>query len=421
MSNHAPISSRTGLNASQVKALQNSLNLFKRGTVIDVPVGSTYGDLENLGKVGEDLTQRFTRHFLQGSWRVHFMLLDSDKSNAYAYWMNSFEAVCVTSTMAREIDALCGDVARYLIQHPGKGSGFAYIHDVPLSLEVREASLKGLLMQGAMAFLVGHEAGHLAAGHKPVLLAKANAAGAVAEHSEESDVVVDQFVATAKTEDDRAGKHSLRLNAHEVDADVQGFALTAVYWLTVRNEVCSEADLPHDAALILAACSMPERLLLLASTGAAITLSLMGFKEFKDDWNSQSTHPLTSVRCVVGLGALGKMLGDDGAQHLPLELRRECWEALSLVHSRLGSLILDAARYDGNYSAFARQLENTPREDKLNMMFRGTGVAQAVEKSNEVVSYLAALSAEFNACAPQRANALRVPLTSLIQWSAADS
>ncbi|TAK93503.1 MAG: hypothetical protein EPO09_12425 [Aquabacterium sp.] len=417
MQNRTSISSRTGLNSNQIKALQDLLDVDRRGKVVDAPGDGTYDDMNPLAKVGEDLTERFTQGFEVGSFRVHFLLLDSEKSNAYAYWMKSFEAVCMTTTMAREIDALCGDLANHLVQHPGESGGFAYIHEVPISSNLREASLKSLLVQGAMAFLVGHEVGHLAAGHKPLFLKKTSVAGAMAENRKVTDVAVDQFVATAATDYCDEGGHSLRFNAHEVDADVQGVAFAAAHWLAIQSEVSTSAHLPDSADLIRAACANPSRLLLLASTGMAVSFSLMGFKQWGNDWNSQPTHPLTAVRCVVGLGVLDNLLDDNVPQGSPLELGPDCLEGLSLVHSRLGSILLDAARSDGQYSEFARKLEDTLENDRLNLMFHGTGVAQAVQKSSEVASYLADLSAEFNACAQQRALALRVPLASLVPWS----
>ena len=122
--------SRTDLNDNQIMALQNALNAKGRGKIINVPVGGEYAvDLETVAGVGEELTKRFTRHFLKDSWRVRFLLLESNRSNAYAYWMSSFEAICITSTLVREIDTLCDDVASYLVRHKDERSGFTYLHE----------------------------------------------------------------------------------------------------------------------------------------------------------------------------------------------------------------------------------------------------------------------------------------------------
>ncbi|MBT9503153.1 MAG: hypothetical protein IV092_18045 [Burkholderiaceae bacterium] len=416
MSNPTAAASRTGLNSNQIKALQKVLDDKKRGKVIDVVMGTPYApDIEPIAAVGEDLTERFTDHFIKtSSWRVRFLMLDSELSNAYAYWMSSFEAICLTTTMAREIAELSDDVARYLLKRSGHGSGFAYLTDVDLPLHVKHAALRSLLIQGAMTFFVGHEAGHLAAGHKAVIVTGASNA----DPDEEHVLFVDEFVAAAKAEGATSNNRSLRLNAHEVDADVQGFALAAAFWLNLKGELEAADDLPAEAALICASCTQPDRLLLLASTGAAIAMSIMGFKEFDGDWNKQPTHPLTAVRSLIGLVVLSKRLTQDQAEQTTLRLLPQCVEALSLVHSRLGSLLLMAARADGNYSPVARMLEDAPKEQKLDLMFHATGVAQAVSQSHDVVSYLAALSSEFDACASLRASGVRVAPTSLAQWSA---
>ncbi|MBV7536223.1 M48 family metalloprotease [Duganella sp. sic0402] len=416
-----PILSRTGLNSHQIKALQVALDQKRRGEVIDVPAGKSYGaELEVLVKMGEDMTKRFTRDFQAESWPVHFVLLDSKISNAYAYWMASFEVICMTTTLAREIDELCDDVARYLVNHAGNVSGFSYLRDIELTIEVKSASLKGLLVQGVMAFFVGHEAGHLLAGHKPVVLAAAAGAGGdlQGEKDPEFEFFVDDFIAEVASKNEGAGVHSLRLNAHEIDADVQGFSLTARFWLELQEVTQSGVKWPAEAALLPAVSSKPDRLLLLASTGAAIAMSLMGFKQFKGDWNKQETHPLTAVRCVVGLAVLANRLADRPQERLTLQLQGECIEALSLVHSRLASILLMAAKADGEYSQVAQMLKDKPEDQQLGVMFHATGVAQAVALSNDVVKFLAELLREFKACAPERAKAIRVPQEMLVEWSA---
>ncbi|PJC96467.1 hypothetical protein GQ37_022640 [Janthinobacterium sp. BJB1] len=410
---------RTKLNDNQIEALQRALDYKKRGTVIDLPAGKVYnGDIEILAKVGEVLTERFTDHVRPGGWPVRFVVIESRISNAYAYWMSSFEAICMTTSLAREIDSLCDDVASYLVGHHHERSGFAYIHDVGLSDEVKRASLKGLLIQGVMAFFVGHEAGHLLAGHKPVIIAAASAATAGDEDSEELEFVSDDFFTEASSTAAVAGLHSLRLNAHEIDADVQGFALTAAFWLDLHEVTRSDFKLSAETELVLAASSSPDRLLLLASTGAAIAMSLMGFAQLSGNWERQATHPLTAVRCVVGLAVLANRLAAQQQQKLTLQLQPECIEALSMVHSRLGSILLRAARSDGKYTDVARLLEDAPSNRRLGLMFEATGVAQAISKSDEVVRFLAEMSAEFNASASQRSTAIRVPMENLVEWTA---
>lgn len=266
-----------------------------------------------------------------------------------------------------------------------------------------------------MAFFVGHEVGHLCAGHKPVMT---TAAATENEQEGEEDFFVDDFIVEAASKDDGPGVHSLRLNAHEVDADVQGIALTAAFWLNLHDVTRSDSELSSEVDLIRAASSRSDRLLLLASTGVAIAMSLMSFKQFDGNWNKQPTHPLTAVRCIVGLTVLANKLAASPLEQLTLQLPQECIEALSLVHSRLGSILLRAAQYDGVYSEVTQMLKDVPNNTKLGVMFHATGMTQAVAKSNDVIRYLAELSEEFNACAPRRDMAIRVPRNLLTEWGA---
>lgn len=412
---------RIDLSSSQIKSLQQSLDMNARGKVVDVPLGTAYDDiLETVARVGEEMTKEFTgpSSFKPGGWRVRFLLLESGTSNAYAYWMTSFEAICLTTTLAREIDTLCDVVAKSIVRDSRKGGGFAFLQELDIPPRDKWAMLKGVLMQGAMAVYVGHEAGHLAAGHKPVMTSGASATEA-ADPQADCLLYVDDFVSASHDEEGAPTTRSLRLNAHEVDADVQGFGLTARYWQRRRDHVLTAKKLPPDATVLRAACAQPERLLLVASTGAAIAIALMGFKTFSHDWNKQRTHPLTAVRCVVGLGALANLLAGDVGPESTLLLRPECMEALSVVHARLGTLLLTVAKYDGKHSDLTRRLEVTrDPNQRLLLMFNATGVAQALTQSNDVVRYIAQLCKEFGACAPMREPAIRAVPNGLVEWSA---
>jgi hypothetical protein len=412
--------SRTGLGLNQIAALERTLNTRKYGRLIDTKKGSSYGKYEAVARVGEELTGFFTQHFSKKGSRVHFTLLGSKIANAYAIWQQSFETISLTSRMAMEVEALAGYVAKYLAERSSNDSGFSYVHDIPLESAEREAALKSLLLQGAVAFLIGHEAGHLAAGHKPILLGTAMATAQRKRRRTARGVVLDRVVmAKAVAGPAQQVKNSLRLNAHEVDADVQGIALTAAYWLSIRGELQTSTSPPVDAALMLEACAQPERLLLLASTGAAIALSMFGYKAFEADWSNQCTHPLTAVRCVVALGALGKlMIGH--ASNSALELCQECTEALMIVHQRLASLYLEAADADGQSSPVEQMLRAAAVDERMQLILRVTGIAQAVENSSALAGYLSELSAEFDSCGETRRPYIRVSEDSLLRWTAVE-
>jgi hypothetical protein len=417
------MSSRVDLSANQITLLQKSLDAKARGKIMDVPLGTPYDDheLETIARIGEEMTKEFTgpSHFKPGGWRVRFLLLDSEASNAYAYWMTSFEAICLTTAMAREIDLLCDVVAKSIVRDSKKGGGFAFLHEIDIAPEEKWAMLKGVLMQGAMAVFIGHEAGHLSAGHRPAITSSASATESEGTQAEDVLLYVDDVITAPAADEGPPPPLSLRLNAHEVDADVQGFGMTARYWQKRCDDIRAAKEFPPQATILKAACARPERLLLIASTGAAIAISLMGFKTFAADWNKQPTHPLTAVRCVVGLAALAKLLtGDEGAKSTLL-LRPECMEALSVVHARLGTILRAAAKHDGKHSDLTLKLAGALNNDqRLQLMFNATGVAQAMTRSNDVVRYIAQLHAEFSACAPLRLHAIRALPNRLVEWSA---
>lgn len=425
MSSTPSTSNRSDLSADQVKALQTSLDSRGHGKIIEVRAGMQYDeDVEQIAAVGEKLMQTFTGRFVPGGWRVRFVMLDSEASNAYAYWKSGFEAICMTNTLAREIDYLCNDVALSIGGNHNSASGFAYLKDIDIPEDHKLGMLKGLLVQAVVAVFLGHEAGHLGAGHKPVFFGNTAAADSGESLVDEPALFVDELFAAAKSADSGSSAHSARFNAHEVDADVQGFALASAFWLTSQRQLGAMAAPPYEATVMKAAFATPERLLLLVSTGAAIAVSLMGFKKFTGEWDQQTSHPLTALRCLIGLTVLGKLItGDEPDQcdedgHLPLMLRPECMEALSLVHARLGEIVLAAAKVDGKYSPFTLRLKKANKVGRLRLMFRATGIAQAVAKSKDVVRYLAELSAEFDACASLRKGAIRVVPATLVQWSA---
>lgn len=410
---------RLGLTRNQIAKLQEALDEKAHGKVIVVRAGRSYGaHLELIAQVGERLTAQFTSHF-DKDLPVHFVMLGSGKSNAYAYWMNSFEAICMTTTLAQEIAGLCGDVAEYLVRLHGGSGGFAYLQDVAMPPDVKHAALTALLIRGVMAFFIGHEVGHVWAGHKPIMVrTTAATAEPDGDRQEAAECFGDAVIAEAAAGEEGAGGDALRLNAHELDADVQGMVLTAAFWRQLRDQAQAGGGRPEDAALRAAAMASHDRLLLLASSALAIAMSLMSFKQFSGAW-LQPTHPLTAVRCLVGLRVLANALAETTEQYLTLELPGPSVEALTMVHMRLASLVLKAGKVDGQYSDLALQLKHAPgSDDQVQLMYRATGVSQAVERSNDVVAFLAQLGAEFNACAPLRARALHGTGDALVQWSA---
>lgn len=423
MPSPTPVQNRIDLSASQISSLQQSLDKKARGKVLNVPRGTPYeGDeLEAIARIGEKMTKEFTgpSNFKLGGWRVRFLLLDSNVSNAYAYWMTSFEAICLTTTLAREIDTLCDVVAKAIVTDSRRGGGFSFLHELDLEPTEKWAMLKGVLIQGAMAVFVGHEAGHLAAGHKPIMTSGASTPENEDTNAQDSLLYVDEVITASALGKGAQSTGSVRLNAHEVDADVQGFGLTARYWQKQRRRVLDATNLPPEATVLKAACALPERLLLVASTGAAVAISLMGYKTFADDWNEQETHPLTAVRCVVGLSALAKLLTGGGSAESTLMLPSECVEALSVVHSQLGAMLLLAAEVAGMHTDLSRRLKDTKdAKQRLLLMFNATGVAQAITRSNDVVRYIAQLSAELAAGASVREQAIRALPDRLVEWSA---
>lgn len=76
-----------------------------------------------------------------------------------------------------------------------------------------------------MAFFVGHEAGHLLAGHQPVLLAAAAGADGYKEGEKDPEFFVDEFIAEAASKNESASVHSLRLNARMFKAPERAKAI----------------------------------------------------------------------------------------------------------------------------------------------------------------------------------------------------
>lgn len=403
--------SRTGLSPSQLAVLQSTLTNEKRGKIVHVSIGRSYGKMESVPGIAEWLTELYASRFAKTTRLVSFVFVGSKKSNAYVYWYSSFDVVCITSAMAKELDHLAGELAWRLVQNVRKGGGFSFLDESPLTSSERRAAVKSLLLQGAVAFVVGHEFGHLAGGYDGVAAQGAQAASLRRKRKRQEGVLLDQFLSGASAmSSGEAG--ALRSQAHELDADVQGMALAWVSWEALRCELDDPAFLANPRKQLLReACSTPERMLLLACTGAAIALSLFGYRQPEGDG-----YPLTAVRCIVGLGVLNKMFMDN-REGSPLELSPESTEALILVHQLLGDYVLRAAQTSPEPWPLAETLEATAVADRANVMLRATGIVPALEKPELLRSYLSSLADAFNECAALRAPKARMEQERLVRWS----
>ncbi|AJK45826.1 hypothetical protein BGL_1c13040 [Burkholderia plantarii] len=338
--------------------------------------------------------------------------------NAYAIWLANCDIVMITAGLLREIEIMSSVASRMAmsgINH--SNSTFSRtLGKIKIDTGTHSAvdqALAGLIAQGVFSFIVGHEIGHLAAGHLgiihkyPVISAKTPTSGsAIAEIS-----------AVALTQE----KGRVERNSMEIDADIQGCHVLMHHWDLVLANVLADTDQHPEKRLAVEVFAG-----LLADTDAKIFLSisclgmaiaLLGFGDFDEKRLLGKSHPLQAMRFLVGMRTIIELSDHHEEAHLAM-IRTAGAEAMAYLHAVLGSLILKSHEA-GNETQCSNLLNQTAPQQRTELVMQWTGMSAAIAAMEEVGSQLGALATAFQSTAALREPHLRWPAHQLVDWSVA--
>lgn len=404
--------SKSGMNQAQSSQFAQWLASSDMGTAIDTNSNGQLGPLELGSELGRRLCATAHRDYLP-NLPLFFVPIDHPKSNAYACWLGSFDVVAITARLMREVETLSLRTASYILAVGQKGtdetqrSSFAQLFAQAPFSEKHLDGLAGLLSQGILAFLVGHEVGHLVAGHRGTFEKYQWSKSAVGMGciNEANQAPRDEYIAKV-------------LNAHEIDADIQGLQFLLEHWsLVCHNSKRSDGiSIDQEVAAKIFHTLLANNLdrVFMSVLVVSMALALLGFQDYQKGSLLRPTHPLTAVRMLAAAKLLPLMLG---TQSTYTELiQRQCVEAISVVHSVLGSILLDSLALGENFQA-AHELKATPVEGRLDVMLDLTGISPAIRDFESFGMYFKELACAFEDTAHLRTSHRRWTIERIHSWT----
>lgn len=408
----------SGISREHLVLLETELATRGMGSPIEVDEGQSLGLIDELSLLGRRLCAKASA---SNGWDrpLHFLPLESPKRNAYAFWVGPCDVVHVTAPLMREIEAFSTAAAAMALKEayrPGPENSFGCLVAVTSNDAMTADALAGLIAQGTFAFLVGHEIGHLTAGHLGViqkypLSDQVGPAGTCA---------IDEHLASADIAPDEASPASLARNSIEVDADVQGCQHLVEHWRSVlrlaKTSEQSGTEAEKRAAVVFSILLADEKTCLFLSTVCAATgIALLGFGTFDADRLLTKSHPLSAMRILVNMRVLTAMYESNGDAQLAL-VRSKCAEAITFVHAVLGQLLLDA-RKAGLKIPTADLLAASPATKRLDLVMGFTGMGAAIDAMEAIGDQVIKLASAFEGTWGLRRPHRRWPANKLVQWS----
>lgn len=350
---------------------------------------------------------------------LYFLPVQSKISMARALWLGDFDAVIVTAPLIREIQALATKAASMACDsalRPGTGcrSRFSRIGTERLQQPSASNVLQGLLTQGMFAFLIGHEIGHLAGGHLGVIQAY--------RHPRKAEAPTGAIGAI----DDAAGepdvgdpKVAVHLNAIEVDADVQACDFLERHWTWVCNNAKkslleADPDKRLAAEIFTVLLDSPESRFFISMVCMTSMIALLGLGDFDPTRLLRKTHPVSATRVITAMRTLTCMCSLDPVARLDL-YRNESAEAISFVHCVLGSILIQARKYDQS-NPVAQQLALVAPAERLAFLLAQTGIQGAIESMEDIRLHTQTLAAAFNKTLRIRIPHRRFAHDELVRW-----
>jgi hypothetical protein len=341
---------------------------------------------------------------------LHFLPLASADLNARVAWIDGCDVVMVCTGMFDALKRLARLEAAKAYNIANKRemrSIFGGLFEQVKSGERAHLALKRMFLRGAMAFLVGHEIGHLVAGHQGVF-GKFTAFGPGASANEGA---IDE-IGCASMADAATGPARLAVNSLEIDADVQGCKLLETTWLAAHpNDEVERAVLHYMLESV-------ERRLFISATSISAVFFLLGFNGFDKAAILQKSHPLTSARLVIALQCVSQLYRVDFAQQRASG-SSPTNEGLMFINGCFGSLLLDAyaARTDDKQPGIAAEFSALPQVERHERLLRHTGVYGAMHNILAINEQLALLRAAYDSYENNRRPRRRWMPQDLVNWT----
>lgn len=350
---------------------------------------------------------------------LYFLPVSSKARTARALWLDGFDAVTITAPLIREIQALAGSAAKLICASAMRTetaslSSFSRAGLERLQHPFASDALHGMLTQGMLAFLVGHEIGHLAAGHLGVIQTyrhpskkstTASATGAMSDTAGEPDIG-----------DPKVAAH---LNAIEIDADVQACDFLLRHWEWVGSNAkksLDDAD-PNKrlaAEIFTSLLDGKQARVFISLVCMTSMIALLGLGAFTPDRLLRKTHPLSAMRVIISMRTLISLYEVEQTSQLQL-YRSEGAEAISFVHCVLGTILLQASELDES-NQVAQQLAAIQSADRLDFLLAHTGIGGAINAMEEIGLHVKTLNQTFEQTLRIRIPHRRFAHKEIVRW-----
>ena len=413
----------SGLSPARSDKLKSWLSRNQYGTSIDGHSESDFGSIWAATEICRQLSEVGHGLYTKQAIPLFFVPIEGQERNAYAYYVQdaNFDVVSITRALLNSVDEFTFFLGRYLMLSPERkvGGSLNFLYKTEGDLKVKVDILGTLIRDGVLAFLIGHELGHLMAGHLAVVHELRNQANFVG--ADESSVWDEALMASMAKELMHDLEKSSILNALEVDADIQGMDFLARHWRAVFDDNNLS---PDQTAIYSDALKTTERRYFISLTCIGIAFLLLGFKPFDGSWMAQPTHPLGATRLLIALKALPSFF--HAANGLEL-IRAEAVESIVLVHSAWAQKLLsdektgvssDASSATKRDADILKVVKSKPSEKKHNYMLSASGVLGAIHASEQMGEYLTQLSESLASTEALRSYAMRTRVEKLKQWKA---
>lgn len=415
---------KSGMLPKEYKALKAFLQKQGWGTPVDTNAQLFLPTLEELAQLGRNMCCRARTHYLS-TRPLYFIPLAHHEQNAYAIWLQNADFIAITTPLIEQIKTFSAYAAKYGVNRAlpnstptSQRSSFSALHDYVVSNKVTTIdAVSGLLIQGAYAFLIGHEVGHLASGHPGVF----NEYAAASQRSSINETVA----ASGESYADTAQKQVI-FNSMEVDADIQGVKFLLSHWdhvlgNTTRSECNSSEEERFTAQIFRTLLNPPQTRMFISVASITIAIALLGFGKFNEKQLMQKTHPLSAMRVLLAMRAITDLCQSDeqdksGAIKNEL-IADECKEALFFIHAAMGQMLLQAHSL-GEKTDFAKSIAQTPPENRLKFMLDQTGMFAAIGSIESISNHIQVLSNTFNSTAALRVPHQRWASKDLLRWTA---
>jgi hypothetical protein len=414
-----PSKYKSGITDEHLQTLGKWIGEEYAESPIEVHVGNSLASLEQESELARRMCRLAARRYAKPR-PLYFLPVQSKISNARALWLDGFDAVTVTAPLIREIQAYAAcaaEMARGSALHPktGQRSSFACVGVELLQDPAAAEVLTGILTQGMFAFLIGHEIGHLAAGHIGVIQAY--------RHPGKNSASAGELGATS----DAAGEPdigdptvAMHLNAIEIDADVQACDFLLRHWQWVRDNARDSLEDPDQdkrlaADIVTNLLNDKRSRFFISMVCMTSMIALLGFGEFDPERLLRKSHPLSAMRVITAMDTLASLYEFDSVSRQML-YRNEATEGICFVHAVLGRILVRAGKSDAT-NKVAQHLISLKPAEQLPFLLQQTGIQGAIEALEKIALHTQDLAAAFNSTHRLRVAHRRFANDDIVRWS----